>query len=133
MSVWGELRKKSSGEKISREDSYLFSDKISPEELRKMLRQGIVRFKYRKKALKGKPVDSGKVRIAWGTTKSDIITKIPHSGESPAKGSGYSNYFDVEKADWRCYFDGFILGVCPKIFTQEDFDEMYPILKDEEN
>ena len=133
MSEWGDMMRRGAGEQTRKEDLYRFDENIDGEELRKMLRQGIVRFKYRKKAPKGRPFDSGPERIAWGTTKSDIITKIPHSGESPTKGSGYSNYFDVEKADWRCYFDGLVLGVCPIVFTQEDFDEMYPILKDVEN
>lgn len=132
MSIWSDIHKKSNGE-VRKEDMFEFfdTDRISAEDLQKMLRQGIVRFKYRKKAKKGQPWDSGDERIAWGTKKMEVVSKIPHGGDCPPKRAGYSIYFDLEKEDWRAFNDALLLGVCPKVLTQDEFDKIYPMLMDE--
>jgi len=134
MSVWADIHKRSSGE-IRKEDLYTFQDPsvIDAEQLRKMLNSGIVHFQFRKKAKKGQPWDSGEVRDAWGTRLNDVITKIPHGGYCPPKEAGYSIYFDLEKADWRAFSDNLLLGVCPKVFTQEEFNDLYPLLKSDKS
>lgn len=121
MSIWTDIHKRSNGE-FRKEDAYIFQD-IDPKDLAKMFTKGIVHFKYRKKAKKGQPWDSGEEREAWGTKKMDIVDKIPHGGGCPAKEAGYTVYFDVEKADWRAFRDEFVLGVCPHIFTTEEIDD----------
>lgn len=131
MSAWGEMRHKSAGE-VRKEDIYNFQDPsvIDATKLQKMLNTGIVHFKFRKKAAKGQPFDSGKEREAWGTRVGGVITKIPHGGDCPPKRAGYSIYFDLEKGDWRAFNDELLLGVCPKVFTEEEFDELYPLIKE---
>lgn len=120
MSVWSDIHKRASGQ-FKKEDAYTFQE-ISPEELADMMKQGIVHFKYRKKALKGQPWDSGVERDAWGTKKMAIVSSIPHGGDCPPKRAGYTTYFDIDKGDWRVYMDGLLLGVCPHIFTEEEYD-----------
>ena len=131
MSTWGEMRRKSAGE-IRKEDIYNFQDPsvIDAAKLQKMLNTGIVHFKFRKKAKKGQPWDSGEEREAWGTRVGKVITKIPHGGECPPKRAGYSIYLDLEKEDWRAFNDALLLGVCPKVFTEDEFNEIYPTLED---
>ena len=119
MSIWSDMHKKSNGE-FRREDAFIFRE-ITPEELASMLTKGIVHFKYRKKAKKGQPWDSGVEREAWGTKNMSVVSKIPHGGYCPPKQAGYSIYFDVEKADWRAFSDTLLLGVCPHIFTEEEY------------
>jgi hypothetical protein len=53
-----------------------------------------------------------------------IVSKIPNGGDCPPKRAGYSIYFDLEKEDWRAFADGRLIGVCPKIFTQEEFNKI---------
>jgi hypothetical protein len=132
MSVWGGLLGRSTGE-IRKEDIYNFQDPsvIDAAKLQKMLNTGIVHFKFRKKAAKGQPWDSGKEREAWGTRVGEVITKIPHGGDCPPKRAGYSIYFDLEKNDWRAFNDALLLGVCPKVFTEEQFKDLYPLLKED--
>lgn len=129
MSVWADIHKRSNGE-FRKEDlaEFFGPDRISPEKLQEMLKQGIVHFKYRKKAKKGLPWDSGEERYAWGTKNMGVVSKIPHGGDCPPKRAGYSIYFDLEKEDWRAFADGLLLGVCPKILTQDDFDRIYPTM-----
>lgn len=129
MSIWADIHKRSNGA-FRKEDYYVFfgPDKISPEKLQEMLKQGIVHFKYRKKAKKGLPWDSGEERDAWGTKKMTVVSKIPHGGDCPPKRAGYSIYFDLEKEDWRAFADGLLLGVCPKVLTEEEFEDLYPTL-----
>jgi len=131
MSVWTDIHKKSNGE-FRKEDLYEFfgPDRISPEQLQDLLKQGIIHFKYRKKAPKGQPFDSGSERDAWGTKKMEVVSKIPHGGDCPPKRAGYSIYFDLEKEDWRAFNDALLLGVCPKVLTQDEFDRIYPTLVD---
>lgn len=124
MSVWSDMHKKSNGE-FRREDAFTFQE-ISPEELAKMFTKGIVHFKYRKKAGKGQPVDSGPVREAWGTKNMSVVSKIPHGGYCPPKQAGYTIYFDVEKGDWRAFKDMLLIGVCPHIFTEEEYNDINP-------
>ena len=124
-----DIHKRSNGEFRKEELAEFFGpDKISPEKLQEMLKHGIVRFKYRKKAKKGMPWDSGDERYAWGTKDMGVVSKIPHGGDCPPKRSGYSIYFDLEKEDWRAFNEDLLLGVCPKILTQEDFDRIYPTM-----
>lgn len=126
MSVWSDIHKKSNGE-FRKEDlnEFFGPDRISPEDLHDMMKQGIVHFKYRKKAKKGQPQDSGDERDAWGTKKGEIVSKIPHGGTCPPKEAGYTIYFDLEKSDWRAFSDIRLLGVCPKIFSLEEFDRLH--------
>lgn len=123
MSIWADIHKRSSGVSVRKEDIYTFKD-IEPSELAKMFKQGIVHFKYRKKAKKGQPWDSGEERDAWGTKKMDVVSKIPHGGDCPPKHAGYTIYFDVEKEDWRAFSDTLLLGVCPYVFSEEEYSKI---------
>lgn len=122
MSVWADIHKRSTGSSFRKEDAYTFQD-IDHDKLVDMMKQGIVHFKYRKKAKKGQPWDSGEERDAWGTKKMDVIDRVPHGGDCPPKNAGYTIYFDMEKADWRAFDDRRLLGVCPHIFTQDEYDK----------
>ena len=129
MSRWTDMEKKSSGDIIARELLYTFDDSISPDDLDQMLKQGIVHFQYRKKAPKGQPEDSGAIRDAWGTRKMDMgCIGMPHGGECEPKKSGYIVYWDLEAEDWRVFWPGRLLGVCKKVFTEDEFDKFYPTL-----
>ena len=132
MSVWTDIQKRSAGDEVAKEDLYTFDETISPVKLQEMLKQGIVHFQFRKKPAKGQPEGSGAVRDAWGTKKMDVVSKVPHGGDCPPKRAGYSIYFDLEKEDWRAFADGRLIGVCKKIFTEEEFASIYEeILKTE--
>lgn len=125
MSVWADIRKQGNGTDIKVEDLNAFDDNITPEKLQEMLKKGIVHFQYRKKPAKGQPEGSGSIREAWGTKKMDVVSKVPHGGDCPPKRAGYSIYFDLEKEDWRAFADGRLIGVCNKIFTEEEFAMIY--------
>ena len=133
MSIWSDIMKRSSGEVIRKEEFYDFKDPsvIDAVQLGKMLKSGIVHFQFRKKAKKNQPPESGEIRDAWGTKKMDIVSKIPHGGDCPPKSAGYTIFFDVEKQDWRAFSEARLIGVCPIVFTQEEFNKLYPILKEE--
>ncbi len=132
MSVWTDIQKRSAGDEVAKEDLYTFDETISPVRLQEMLKQGIVHFQFRKKPAKGQPEGSGSIRDAWGTKKMDVVSKVPHGGDCPPKRAGYSIYFDLEKEDWRAFADGRLIGVCKKIFTEEEFASIYEeILKTE--
>lgn len=132
MSVWTDIQKRSTGDEVAKEDLYTFDETISPVKLQEMLKQGIVHFQFRKKPTKGQPEGSGSIRDAWGTKKMDVVSKVPHGGDCPPKRAGYSIYFDLEKEDWRAFADGRLIGVCKKIFTEEEFASIYEeILKTE--
>lgn len=122
MSAWGDMRKRSSGEEERIEDKSIFlevTDGFKPSTLENMMKDGIVHFQYRKKPKKGQTV--GEIRDAWGTKKMSIVSKIPHGGDCPPKRVGYTIYFDVEKADWRAYWDGNVIGAWSKVYTEEEF------------
>ena len=121
MSIWGNILDRGAGKKRKEDESvFLNSSEITPTDLAEMMRNGIVHFQYRKKAKKGQPEDSGEIRDAWGTKKSEVITKIPHGGECPPKRAGYTIYFDVEKGDWRAFLDGRLIGVWNTIYEDEE-------------
>lgn len=122
MSIWGDINRRSQGS-FRKEDIYEFQE-IDPDRLAEMMKKGIVHFKYRKKAKKGQPWDSGEEREAWGTKKMDVISKIPHGGDCPPKNAGYTIYFDLEKEDWRAFNDALLLGVCPHIFSESEFNRI---------
>jgi hypothetical protein len=128
MSVWGDIYDRGATGADRKEDIGVFMepDRIDANQLAKMLNTGIVHFQYKKKAPKGRPVDSGPLRDAWGTRKSTTITKIPHGGDCPPKRAGYSIYFDLEKQDWRAFMDGLLVGVWNKVYTDEEFFDKFP-------
>ena len=129
MSIWTDLQDRSSGKVLKKEDNiFKGSEDITPDELVKMLKQGIVHFIYKKKAKKGQPADSGETREAWGTKQMDVIDKVPHGGSIPAKRYGYITYFDLTVGDWRVFREDRILGVWDNIYTQEEFEKIYDIL-----
>ena len=120
----------SEGVSFKTKELYDFQDPsvISPAKLQEMLRTVIVHFQYRKKPKKGQPEDSGEIRDAWGTKQMTIISKIPYGGDCPPKRVGYSIYFDLEKDDWRAFAEWRLIGVCPKILTQDEFNKILPTL-----
>ena len=130
MSIWSDIEDRSEGASVRAKEMYDFKDPsvISPAKLQEMLRTGIVHFQYRKKPKKGQPEDSGEIRDAWGTKQMTIVSKIPYGGECPPKRVGYSIYFDLEKEDWRAFADWRLIGVCPKILTQYEFNKILPTL-----
>jgi hypothetical protein len=125
MSVWDDIRRRGIGVDVKLEDLNVFDDKVTPSRLQEMLKEGIVHFQYRKKPAKGQPEGSGSIREAWGTKKMDVVSNIPHGGDCPPKRAGYSIYFDLEKDDWRAFADGRLIGVCRKVFTEEEFAAIY--------
>ena len=130
MSIWSDIEDRSEGTSVRTKGIYDFKDPsvISPAKLQEMLKTGIVHFQYRKKPKKGQPEDSGEIRDAWGTKQMTIVSKIPYGGECPPKRVGYSIYFDLEKEDWRAFADWRLIGVCPKILTQDEFNKILPTL-----
>lgn len=120
----------SEGVSFKTKELYDFQDPsiISPSKLQEMLRNGVVHFQYRKKPKKGESEDSGEIRDAWGTKQMSIISKIPSGGDCPPKRRGYSIYFDLEKDDWRAFAEWRLIGVCPKIITQDEFNKILPTL-----
>jgi len=122
MSAWGDMMKRGSGEEERIEDKSIFlevTDGFKPSTLENMMKEGIVHFQYRKKPKKGQTV--GEIRDAWGTKNMSVVSKIPHGGDCPPKRVGYTIYFDVEKADWRAYWDGNVIGAWSKVYTEEEF------------
>ena len=130
MSIWSDIEDRSEGTSVRTKELYDFKDPsvISPAKLQEMLKTGIVHFQYRKKPKKGQPEDSGEIRDAWVTKQMTIVSKIPYGGECPPKRVGYSIYFDLEKEDWRAFADWRLIGVCPKILTQDEFNKILPTL-----
>ena len=130
MSIWSDIEDRSEGSSVRAKEMYDFKDPsvISPAKLQEMLKTGIVHFQYRKKPKKGQPEDSGEIRDAWGTKQMTIVSKIPYGGDCPPKRVGYSIYFDLEKEDWRAFAEWRLIGVCPKILTQDEFDKILPTL-----
>lgn len=122
MSAWGDMMKRGSGEEERIEDKSIFlevADGFKPSTLENMMKDGIVHFQYRKKPKKGQTV--GEIRDAWGTKNMSVVSKIPHGGDCPPKRVGYTIYFDVEKADWRAYWDGNVIGAWSKVYTEDEF------------
>lgn len=130
MNTWSDIEDRSEGTSVRAKEMYDFKDPsvISPAKLQEMLKTGIVHFQYRKKPKKGQPEDSGEIRDAWGTKQMTIVSKIPYGGDCPPKRVGYSIYFDLEKEDWRAFADWRLIGVCPKILTQDEFNKILPTL-----
>ena len=130
MSIWSGIEDRSEGTSVRAKEIYDFKDPsvISPAKLQEMLKTGIVHFQYRKKPKKGQPEDSGEIRDAWGTKQMTIVSKIPYGGDCPPKRVGYSIYFDLEKEDWRAFAEWRLIGVCPKILTQDEFNKILPTL-----
>ena len=130
MSIWSDIEDRSEGTSVRAKEIYDFKDPsvISQAKLHEMLKTGIVHFQYRKKPKKGQPEDSGEIRDAWGTKQMTIVSKIPYGGDCPPKRVGYSIYFDLEKEDWRAFAEWRLIGVCPKILTQDEFNKILPTL-----
>ena len=130
MSIWSDIEDRSEGTSVRVKEIYDFKDPsvISPAKLQEMLRNGVVHFQYRKKPKKGESEDSGEIRDAWGTKQMTIVSKIPYGGDCPPKRVGYSIYFDLEKEDWRAFAEWRLIGVCPKILTQDEFNKILPTL-----
>ena len=130
MSIWSDIEDRSEGTSVRAKEIYDFKDPsvISPAKLQEMLKTGVVHFQYRKKPKKGQAEDSGEIRDAWGTKQMTIVSKIPYGGDCPPKRVGYSIYFDLEKEDWRAFADWRLIGVCPKILTQDEFNKILPTL-----
>lgn len=77
--------------------------KVSENEFRAMLKEGVVKFQYIKK--------DGTIRNATGTLKDDLITKKTYGGVCIPKQYGYSVYFDIDAANFRCYDKNKLIGV----------------------
>lgn len=122
MSALGDMMKRGSDEEERIEDKSIFlevADGFKLSTLENMMKDGIVHFQYRKKPKKGQTV--GEIRDAWGTKKMSVVSKIPHGGDCPPKRVGYTIYFDVEKADWRAFWGGNVIGAWDKVYTEEEF------------
>ena len=77
--------------------------KVTLSDLKEMMKQGTVKFQYVKK--------DGTVRTAFGTLKSDLITKKPAGGVCYPKEVGYTPYFDIEKDCFRVFAESKLIGV----------------------
>lgn len=69
--------------------------KVSIEELRKMLNTGTVSFVYTKK--------DGSTREATGTTHLDSIPEGDHPKGTGKTNEDMVNYFDTDKQGWRSF------------------------------
>lgn len=77
---------------------------ISMSTLRDRMRQGIVKFSYRKA--------DGSTRDAYGTRCADLLSPIEFANrqENNARGTTFS-YFDLQRGEWRCFTLSNLLGV----------------------
>lgn len=128
MSIWNDII----NESVGTEPEFVeIGSRITPEDLDRMLKNGVVHFVFRKKAKKGQPEESGEIRDAWGTRKGTIITRIPHGGECPPKNVGYTVYFDIEKDDWRVFRSDRLIGIYDKVYDDSEFAKAYTKYKAE--
>ncbi len=123
MSIWSDLQDTSSGANVRKEDL----------NIHEMLKRGIVHFTYLKKDTirKGVVIKKGTEREAWGTKKMDIVDRVPHGGDCPPKRVGYTTYFDVEKGDWRVFWDDNITDLEPKIYSYDEFERIQEKIRKE--
>jgi hypothetical protein len=66
---------------------------ISPDDLRKALREGIVSFAFKKL--------DGTLRTARGTTKLEVIPIESHPSGTGKKTTRKVSYWDLDKIGWR--------------------------------
>lgn len=127
MSSWKDIRSKSLG---LEEKKFITTDDMSIEDMAKeisrLMKLGIVHFIYKKKDKKTKTgtVIKGEEREAWGTKFMEIVDHVPHGGECPPKAVGYTTYFDCEKAGWRVYWDGRLIGYYDEVYTYSEFERL---------
>ena len=130
MSIWAKINKRSEGEVMRKEETIGLRD-IEFDRLNKMLKQGIVHFKYRKKSKVKTHPELGEEREAWGTKNPDIIGLLPRnpndrfSTNNTAR-AGYINYWDCEEGGWRCFDPDRLLGAEYHIYKYEDLDFIQP-------
>lgn len=130
MSIWGDIRKRSDGMAVRKEDEhrYVSVEDMPWEEMAakiaEEMKKGIVHFIYKKKdkRIRGSVI-TGEERDAWGTKFMDIVDKIPHGGYCPPKQAGYTIYFDCQKADWRAFSDNRLIGFWTGVYTYEEFED----------
>ena len=106
MSIWAKINKRSEGEVVRKEETIGLRD-IEFDRLNKMLKQGIVHFKYRKKSKVKTHPELGEEREAWGTKNPDIIG-------------------DCEEGGWRCFDPDRLLGAEYHVYKYEDLDFIQP-------
>lgn len=92
------------GKKTKRKDSV---NKVTLTELRKLLKFGVVRFKYEKK--------DGSIRMANGTLKKSLL---PESERSKGGKDDFPDdcfgYYDIDRDDWRMFLKNNFIGVIKK-------------------
>jgi hypothetical protein len=126
MSYWSDMSKRAKGFKVKKEDT----GEMKPmefEKLNRLLKKGIVHFRYRKKSkVKANP-ELGEERETWGTKNIDIIGLLPRKpGEKFSTNNtaraGYINYWDCEAGGWRCFDPDRIIDVEYHVYQIEDLD-----------
>ena len=130
MSVFGDIRRRSDGKAVRKEDvhTYIEITDMPWEEMASKIagamKEGIVHFAYKKKDKKTRSgIIEGEIREAWGTKKMEIVDKIPHGGVCPPKEVGYTIYFDIEKADWRAFRDERLVGFWTGVYTYDEYQD----------
>ena len=89
------------------------AEKVSLTELRKLLKQGVVRFKYEKK--------DGSIRKANGTLKKSLI---PESDKDKGGKNDFPEdcfgYYDIDRDDWRMFLKDNFIGILNKNKNQKN-------------
>lgn len=131
MSVFGDIRRRSDGKAVRKEDvhTYMSLEDMTWEDMAakvaEEMKNGIVHFIYKKKDKKVRgTVIPGDEREAWGTKKMDIVDKIPHGGYCPPKEVGYTIYFDCDKGDWRAFRDERIIGFWTGSYDYDEYQDI---------
>ena len=88
-------------------------EKVTLAELRKLLKQGVVRFKYKKK--------DGSIRKANGTLKKSLI---PESDKDKGSRDDFPKdcfgYYDIDRDDWRMFLKDNFIGILSKKENNKD-------------
>ena len=118
MSIWRKISQRSEGISMRKEDTFIMSE-IDFDSLNKLLKQGHVHFKYKKK--------TGEEREAWGTKNPKIIGLLPKNPKDRfntnfSARAGYINYWDCEVGGWRCFDPDRILGSERHIYKYDELD-----------
>lgn len=73
--------------------------------LKEAMGKGVVAFEFEKA--------DGSIRKAYGTTSFDVIPAKAAPSKNTGTGArdGFTNYYDTDKKDWRCFRNDRLIGI----------------------